>query len=211
MYQKQADGTVRLVWNTLLYPPNRENVWLLNLDALTGSVLLRQDLVVHEQMNRRQTSAASSPSQPQGSLATQRLTGLVAVTPTLITTATVTATPTITPTTIPLPAEASYRVLPMPLENPEDGPGLPSAQSMVFDPADPVASPFGWHDVDGMVGAEFYETRGNNVTAQEDLNADNMGGQRAAPSTPGKLVFDYAFNPAQEPDAGHNQTQPARE
>ena len=35
-------------------------------------------------------------------------------------------------------------------------------------PADPIASPNGWHDTNGVAGAEFTTTRGNNVCAQTD-------------------------------------------
>lgn len=59
--------------------------------------------------------------------------------------------------------DASYNVFPIPVESPLDG-----VREVVFDPHDPVASPFGWHDANGRVGPEFFDTRGNNVWAQQD-------------------------------------------
>src|SRR5690606_7281447 len=61
-----------------------------------------------------------------------------------------------------------YEVIALPLQSPYYG-----ARSIEVQPADPVASPFGWHDTDGAVGAEFTTTRGNNVDAYED--GDNSG------------------------------------
>ena len=61
-----------------------------------------------------------------------------------------------------------YNVFALPKESPIDGP-----RTTEIMPADPVASPFGWHDDDGVPGAEFTDTRGNNTEAQTDLDANN--------------------------------------
>jgi hypothetical protein len=93
----------------------------------------------------------------------------------------------------------SYQVIPFPpFENPEDSGG----QAVVVDPADPVASPFGWHDTNGAPGAEFTDTQGNNVDAHEDIDANNIGGFR--PDGGAGLNFLFAWNPAQQPDEGTN-------
>jgi len=81
----------------------------------------------------------------------------------------------------------SYRVFPAPLVSPDDGP-----RSLLVSPADPVASPFGWHDTNGVSGAEFTDTRGNNVFAQEDVDANDTPGYR--PSGGAGLVFDAALD-----------------
>lgn len=67
----------------------------------------------------------------------------------------------------------SYNVFPASLESPDAGP-----RAVVADAADPTASPFSWHDTDGTSGAESTDTRGNNVIAQEDVNANDSGGLR---------------------------------
>src|SRR5690606_9240305 len=59
--------------------------------------------------------------------------------------------------------------------------------------ADPIASPFGWHDDDGTAGAEYLNTRGNNVWAYEDKNNTNQFG--FSPSGGSNLQFDYPYNP----------------
>ena len=89
---------------------------------------------------------------------------------------------------------ATYNVFTLPAVSPIEG-----TRSIVVDPQDATASPYGWHDTDGVAGAEFTDTRGNNVIAQEDVNADNAGGFR--PSGGASLNFDFAYDPTQDPAA----------
>jgi len=57
-----------------------------------------------------------------------------------------------------------YEVFALPLESPYYG-----NRTILTLPANTTASPFGWHDTNGAVGAEFTVTQGNNVNA-EDAN-----------------------------------------
>jgi hypothetical protein len=96
-------------------------------------------------------------------------------------------------------AHASYAVIPFPNESPADnGFVLETAE----DPHDLLASPLGWHDTDGNAGAEFTDTRGNNVFAQDDLDANNSGGSR--PDGSSDLIFSVPWNPAVNPDQEQN-------
>ena len=87
---------------------------------------------------------------------------------------------------------AVYNVFALPVESPAHG-----DRSLLVDPADADASPYGWHDTDGQDGAEFTYTRGNNVHAFWDGNADGS----ADFNTDGgaDLQFDFPYDPAQEP------------
>ncbi len=88
--------------------------------------------------------------------------------------------------------DASYRVFPLPLESPLDG-----SLSLEVDVDEMVASPFGWHDTDGVIGAEFTDTRGNNVLAQADLDANNTftpGVDPARPDGGAELIFDIPLD-----------------
>ena len=91
-------------------------------------------------------------------------------------------------------ASGAYRVYALPAESPIHGEYV-----LVTNPHDPGASPFGWHDVNGVEGAEFTITRGNNVYAYLDTNDDNTsdGGE---PDGGDALVFDYVHDLLQEPD-----------
>ena len=86
----------------------------------------------------------------------------------------------------------NYNVFSLPLESPSDG-----GRSVLIDPQNTAASPFGWHDTDGAAGAEFTDTRGNNVNAQEDADNNNTGGVR--PSGGASLNFDFPLDLAQAP------------
>jgi len=68
---------------------------------------------------------------------------------------------------------AQYRVYPQPVESPTHTTPLPpeDARLLVVEPQDPIASPNGWHD-DGAT--TYTTTRGNNVHAYEDSDADNL-------------------------------------
>lgn len=90
---------------------------------------------------------------------------------------------------------ATYDVLRSPpVESPQDG-----GRQVVVNPANSVASPFGWHDTNGAAGSEFTDTRGNNVFAQDDIDANNSGGQR--PNGGSGLLFDFPFDATQAPTA----------
>lgn len=90
----------------------------------------------------------------------------------------------------------TYDVFPVPFEHPNDG-----GQTTVIDPQDSTASPFGWHDTNGLAGPDFTITRGNNVHAYADTDANNSpdalpGSQ---PDGGAGLVFDFPINLAMEP------------
>jgi len=86
----------------------------------------------------------------------------------------------------------TYRVFPYYTESPNHGP-----RTLEVEPADSIASPFGWHDTDGIAGAEFTITRGNNVLASEDRNADNVPGY--SPDGGASLNFDFPLDFNQQP------------
>jgi hypothetical protein len=82
-----------------------------------------------------------------------------------------------------------YNVFALPKESPSDGP-----RTLEVNPADPTASPFAWHDTNGVAGAEFTVTRGNNVHAYTDLNADNVADPGSDPDGGAGLVFDFPLD-----------------
>jgi hypothetical protein len=66
-------------------------------------------------------------------------------------------------------AEATYRVFPSPNESPDNTAGVRS-DLVNPDLLGGTASPFGWHDTNGVAGPEFTVTNGNNVTACSDFD-----------------------------------------
>lgn len=88
---------------------------------------------------------------------------------------------------------SGYRVFELPVESPNHG-----ARTLASQPADLLASPFGWHDTNGSDGAEYTITRGNNVYAYEDQNNENEPG--TSPDGGPDLLFDYAYDTGQLPE-----------
>lgn len=88
-------------------------------------------------------------------------------------------------------ADAQYSVFPLPQESPDDGP----VRTTVINPNDPTASPFGWHDTNGIAGAEFTITRGNNVSACVDADANNVCDAASQPDGTAALDFTGALVP----------------
>jgi extracellular elastinolytic metalloproteinase len=98
--------------------------------------------------------------------------------------ATAAAAPAITPD--PVNDGSGYRVLGFPLESPNDG-----SRVLLTNPADALASPFGWHDTNAAPGPEFTTTQGNNAHAyldQDDNDAADLGG---SPDGGAGLDFDF--------------------
>src|SRR5690554_1340900 len=87
------------------------------------------------------------------------------------------------------PPAASYRVYAMPVESPNHG-----GRTLVTNPEDLTASPYGWHDINGTYTADYTNTRGNNVDAYTDHNANNQPNGNYAYSPGGNLVFDFPIN-----------------
>ncbi len=93
-------------------------------------------------------------------------------------------------------ASDQYRVYAMPAESPNHTTPLPpgDGRKLVSNPANSNASPFKWHDTNGTTGAEFTSTRGNNVHAYADVNADNSPDAGSSPSGGSSLNFDFPIN-----------------
>ncbi|MEK8019221.1 MAG: M36 family metallopeptidase, partial [Candidatus Parabeggiatoa sp.] len=72
--------------------------------------------------------------------------------------------------------DASYGVYPFPVESPNHTTPFPpnDARVVVPSPASISASPYGWHDTNGVPGAEYTVMRGNNVHAYDDIDGNNL-------------------------------------
>ena len=88
----------------------------------------------------------------------------------------------------PVTDGSSYRIFELPKESPNDGP-----RTLVENPADATASPFGWHDTNAATGPEFTTARGTNVHAyldQDDSDAADFGEPDGGPG----LDFDFPLD-----------------
>lgn len=89
--------------------------------------------------------------------------------------------------------DETYKVYPLPYENPSEG-----DREVVVNPSDPLASPYGWHDTNGVSGAEYTITRGNNVWAFENISGEDEPGY--SPDGGEALNFVFPLNFEQQPD-----------
>ncbi len=92
---------------------------------------------------------------------------------------------------------SQYNVFALPVESPNHG-----SRTLLVEPANVDASPYGWHDTNGVAGAEFNITRGNNVWAMEDRNGNDGIGY--SPNGSASLNFDFPLDINQEPEDYQN-------
>ncbi|MFZ7154089.1 MAG: M36 family metallopeptidase [Bacteroidota bacterium] len=164
-------NALRLAWDVNIDLEGEAHWWNVRIDALSGDFLEKNDWTVHCDFGT--PDAAQVQRQQHQHAGVQEHV----------------ATSVSTQRSSSLPV---YNVLALPVEAPSFG-----ARTLVTDPADPAASPYGWHDVDGAVGAEYTITRGNNVYAYDDINDQDVPG--TSPDGGASLNFDFPINFTQQP------------
>ena len=168
-YEATKSKAVRLVWNVVLYELGAQHWWNVRVDAQTGKVLSHDDQVIHCDFGGNDNCASRTTFHKNNSKADFKKTA--------------------SPVNSMLMG-GTYNVYPMPIESPNHG-----GQSLVMNPADPTASPFGWHDINGEDGAEYTITRGNNVHAYHDIFNQN-GSMGDEPDGGDDLIFDFPHDEA---------------
>ena len=94
-------------------------------------------------------------------------------------------------------ADESYRVFAAPAENPDV-----AGRTLVTNPADATASPFGWLDTDGVAGADTTVTDGNNAHVAVDVNPrDGVADAGSEADGGAGLSFDFPLDLTQDLDA----------
>lgn len=90
--------------------------------------------------------------------------------------------------------DSSYHVLAIPVESPVYG-----SRSIVESPWNDAlnASPYGWHDLNGIAGPDTMVTFGNNVRAYEDTGNNNEPG--IMPDGGVEFCFDFPFDDVDTP------------
>ncbi len=185
-------GRLTLAWETTLFL-KRGGDWFGQIDAATGRVIRMEDRLVRETYH-----AAHSPEASGAKSSDARPSGAPPMVPFAVRAAKALATQA--------SGGATYRVYPMPIESPIYADPLPpsDARVIVSGVEDGVASPFGWHDTDGVAGAEFTTTRGNNTHAYLDRNDDEAPDSGGEPDGGDALAFDFPLDLAQGPLANKN-------
>ncbi len=166
----QKDNSIRLVWQVGFYQLDAQHFWNVQVDAIDGKILDYFDEVIH--CNFDHTHDNCDVNLTLDSKNNNSITFLEKE-----------------ESTQPLPLMANtYNVFPMPVESPNHG-----GREMITDPSNLVASPFGWHDTDGVDGPEFTITQGNNVHAYHDIFSQNKS-IGMEPEGGANLEFDFPFD-----------------
>ncbi|MEM1320516.1 MAG: M36 family metallopeptidase, partial [Bacteroidota bacterium] len=169
VYQVNEKGELRLCWDMSIAEPNGINWWSLRVDATSGEILDRNNWIVNCKFGH---TPGGHDHADHSAAACKAHFGKRRVATVMM--------------------GDQYNVFDSPVESPSHGP-----RTIVVDPADPLASPYGWHDTDGQAGAEFTITVGNNVWAQEDRNGNNGFGY--SPNGGASLDFDFPLDLTQAP------------
>jgi extracellular elastinolytic metalloproteinase len=178
MYQRINDNEVRLAYSVKIDAVGGSDYWSVRIDAVTGEMLEKNSLTAHCKFHDHRAMAnviASHECEEQS----------------------VTTNEKVNTFGNSLLETGTYNVFAMPTESPLHG----SRQLLVKPMLDSMATPFGWHDTDGILGTPNYTiTRGNNVHAYEDTNNKNATSNNE-PNGGKNLVFDYYYSKTAEPDS----------
>lgn len=175
-YQPMENGQVRLAWDIAIDAANGNDYWSIRIDALNGQVLDQVSWTVKctfEQNSGQQCNHSHAVTHKSNTTLKEARSALAQEW---------------------MATDGTYNVFTFPLESPAHG-----SRSIVVNPADPIASPFGWHDTNGVPGPEFTITRGNNVHTFEARDGNTSSKMNEPNGGPG-LVFDYPYDGSLEPD-----------
>ena len=194
-------------WEIQMMDIRKQHYWMGYIDASTGSLLERKDLIIHCNFGSGGVTDLGTEHQkniPEYSLINpERSTTGSIILPTkkigdIVTTG---------------PAN-KYRVIDLPFESIID-PG--ATHSLITNPGNPLSSPDGWQKVSN--GISYPYTRGNNVWAYQDPSPGPLGGVpssdpsrtayanngpagTAPPAEP--FYFDYPFDQTLQPEQYRN-------
>ena len=179
-WQPMDDGKLYLAWELAIYELSAQNCWNSRIDALTGELLHKNNWVVSCNFDHPEGEACNHTHDHHTNEKNH-------VKPSHF--------EFYFPSSRSPNDGSSYRVFPPPIESPIHG-----ARQLISEPADPTASPFGWHDTDGTVTPNFTITRGNNVHAYADTEDTNTPDPGSEPDGGAGLDFDFPIDFADEPE-----------
>ncbi|MTB52661.1 M36 family metallopeptidase [Lewinella sp. W8] len=175
MYVPTETGELVLTWRVAIDHTQSADYWMIFLDATTGKEVKRHNLTLYcnfgpaKAAPHRHNGSCTTSQQPALPVHEQMLEAVIA-------------------------DGATYNVFPFGEESPIHG-----DREILVDPADTIASPFGWHDTNGQPGPEFTITRGNNVWTYPDRDADNSPDAETNDGG-ADLIFNDFFAPEQGAD-----------
>lgn len=173
IYQLMEDGKLHLAWELAIDMKEKADFWNIRVDALTGAILSKNNFTTHCTFGMHKHTTNCGFLERESNNIEEVVTVAEAM---------------------PTVDGSSYNVYAVPVESPLHG-----NRTIVTDPANPAASPFGWHDTDGQVGPEYTITRGNNAHAYADVD-DNNSSNGDEPDGGENLAFDFPILEGLNPD-----------
>jgi hypothetical protein len=170
VYHQSVDGKLMLAWDLTFETAKHDHMWSVRIDALNGQLLEKNDLVISCQFDRGTLLNTNDEGAVASSISFDNSYKQL-----------------FSPVTTTVVGGGTYRVIPFNFESPNH-----TNTQLVTDPANSKASPFGWHDIDGAIGADFTITRGNNVWAKDDFFGTNND-SGLSPDGGANLVFNFPY------------------
>ncbi len=182
---ESGKANVHLGWQVYIIQNTSSDYWLINVDALNKNILSVHNLTVYCNWDDPTKSCNNFEHKNLDHKLLQNLNH----------TQSAKETPRLLDSKISSPAaviNATYRVIPYPAESPIHTGGTPALVSNPWSlsGASNNATTLNWHTI-GTTNYDF--TRGNNVWAQEDSNANNGTAplQVVSSTSPDPLAFDF--------------------
>ena len=166
-YYNYSESSINLVWDLSIHTLDGKFWYSVRVDALNGEILNKSDWIINCSFESNQDHKNTQSNSPK--IYNQE-----------------------TETKSVLTDGSSYSVFALPVESPIHG-----SRQLLSEPSNDSASPYGWHDINGVDGPEYTITRGNNVWAREDV--DGLGGNGYSPDGTSELNFDFELNFDQQP------------
>lgn len=164
VYHLLENNEMRLAWDLNFYSQDTKHLWSVRMDAVTNQLLEKNDMVISCSFGNNDHKNHNHRNEFFFTKV-----GFKEVNSSILN-----------------PQSGSYRVIPYNYESPNHSP-----RQLITNPHNTNASPYGWHDVNGVAGNEFTTTRGNNAYAYDDVDADNTPG--ASPDGGAGLLFDFPY------------------
>ncbi|HSL11488.1 MAG TPA: M36 family metallopeptidase, partial [Actinomycetota bacterium] len=167
---------LRLAWQLVIDSSADASLWNATVDAATGRLLDVEDWTSHDSYEDLESTMGATLARSASASALADIEPPVSTNPGI--------------------DGSSSRVFQLPVEGPNDG-----DRTLVENPADGDASPYGWHDTDGVAGPEFTITRGNNNHAYLDQDANNQPDPGQDADGGAGLDFDFPVDFAEHSQA----------
>ncbi|MFN4082251.1 MAG: M36 family metallopeptidase [Bacteroidia bacterium] len=167
------NGILKPTWQVEIYQDATNDWWCIYIDGINGLKISENSYTSHCSLNEIVTSSSNSFSFIFDDEPKQEIILRKNGTP-------------------------QYKAWSLPYESPRKG-----QRKMISNADDNEASPFGWHDTNGVAGPDLFITRGNNVFAKEDTAARNLITGYSSPAD-ANFTFDFFYDENARPSENLN-------